>query len=300
MKIKKYQNPDSSLPKQITQVALQPLARKIGRTPSGYSLNLINTGKELLRGEESKYKSSFPSQDAYYYGADYYFPKAEHTARLNPNLNQYDVNFGRNQYEIPRQDSIKFVSYLDKPVIAQQGTPTNGEFRVMNGTADVEHYYDAGHHTLIPKKGQDGNYYVYLNDVYDFDPDKVDQYTEKYPERHITSDVKKDTTPKWIKKIALSLMTLMGEPYETHQTVPVKFVDDTYTTVTSSNVRDIFKNVLNLHNVELIKPIDAFSEDEIEHMFVDGSGDDLINHWENIGIIKHNIGGNINYLNLFK
>ena len=285
--IKKYQHPDSPLLKQGVQFLFQNLARKIGRTPSGYSLNIPKIITELKDDKESDYRAAFKSQDAYYYGGDDYFPKSTHTPRLDPNIKQYDVNFGRDVYEIPRQDSINFVKYINQPIVARQGFPVNGEFHVINNTNSKENYYDAGHHTLTPKKGEDGNYYVYLNDRYDFD--NYNNYSSRYTKQD-------NPTPSWLQKMALKSMSLMGEPYETHQTVPVKFVNkqiNEQTEVTSANVRDMFKNVLKLHNVELIKPVDSFSEDELKTMFVDGSGDDLIEHWKSLNLIKHKQGGSI-------
>ena len=274
--IKKYQHPDSPLLKQGVQFLFQNLARKIGRTPSGYSLNIPKIITELKDDKESGYREAFKSQDAYYYGGDDYFPKSTHTPNLNPNLKQYDVNFGRDVYKIPRQDSINFVKYINKPIVAKQGFPKNQEFQVINSSEFKENYYDAGYHTLTPKKGEDGNYYVYLNDKYDFD--NYDDYSSKYNKQD-------NPTPSWLQKMALKSMSLMGEPYEVHQTVPVEFVD-TQGESTSSDIRDMFKYVLSLHGVELIKPVDNFSEDEIQRMFIDGSGDDLIQHWRNLNLVK--------------
>lgn len=276
--VKKYQHPDSPLLKQGVQFLFQNLARKIGRTPSGHSLNIPKIITELKDDKESNYRAAFKSQDAYYYGGDDYFPKSTHTPRLNPNLKQYDVNFGRDVYEIPRQDSINFVKYINKPIVAKQGFPKNQEFQVINSPDFKENYYDAGHHTLIPKKGEDGNYYVYLNDKYDFD--NYDDYSSKYNKQD-------NPTPSWLQKMALKSMSLMGEPYETHQTVPVKFVDSDFYNKQPKTLREMFKNVLDSHKVDLVKPLDSFSEDELKTMFVDGSGDDLIEHWKSLNLIKH-------------
>ena len=282
--VKGNYNSNSPLYKQIAQTLVQPIARKIGRTPSGFAIDIPNIVKELGNNETTRYVDSFPSQDAYYYGSEKYFPKATHEPRINPSIKQHDVNFGRNVFEIPKQDSINFVNNLNNTIVARQGYPINEEFRVVNDINSDPYFYDAGNHTLIPKKDKNGNYFVYLNDVYDFDPKQATHYVEKY-----SRDQKDNKTPNWVKPIALEAMTLMGEPYEVHQTVPVKFVNkqiNEQTEITSANVRDMFKNVLKLHNVELIKPVDSFSEDEIRQMFVSGSGDDLVQHWRNLNLVK--------------
>ena len=63
----------------------------------------------------------------------------------------------------------------------------------------------------------------------------------------------------------------------------------------------MFKNIIKSHNVELDVNLDALSEEDLQQLNVPGgSGDDIVEHWKNLGLLKRKHGGILNYFNFFK
>lgn len=286
----------------ITKALLQPIARRMGRTPNGFSGDIKQAIKEARRGEESRYIESFPSQDAYYYGPYNYFPKAETAGKLNPNLRHVNVNFGRDTMYIPRHDSATVTNTLGIRSVIPQGAvgSVGGVYKILNGNnSRVDNFYDAGRHGITPMRDENGNYYMYLDDIYDFEG--AESYLKSYGQQDV------NTTPYWLQKAAVRGMQLVGTPYETSQKVPVKFVDPV--TFTQPNgewdgeggLKAMFKNIIKSHNVELDVNLDALSEEDLQQLNVPGgSGDDIVEHWKNLGLLKRKHGGILNYFNFFK
>jgi hypothetical protein len=63
----------------------------------------------------------------------------------------------------------------------------------------------------------------------------------------------------------------------------------------------MFKNIMKLHNVDLNVDVDALSEEDLQQLDVPGgNGDDVVEHWKHLGIVKQKQGGILNYFNYFK
>jgi hypothetical protein len=140
-----------------------------------------------------------PSQDAYYYGPYNYFPKAETQGKLNPSLSHVNVNFGRDTIYVPRHDSATVANEVGVRRVMPQGAHgPEGVYGILNyNNACVDNFYDAGRHGITPMRDENGNYYMYLDDIYDFE--NAESYLNAYGRYY-------STTPYWLQKAAVTGM----------------------------------------------------------------------------------------------
>ena len=272
---------------------LKTIAARYGDTPSGFKGDIKNATKEILRGEHQAYKESIPSQRTYIFG-EQNFPVSKEHAIIDPSLPQYDVNFGLDTLYVPKQDSVIIEEQMGRPhTKAQFG---NGPFFTQLNETDVSkpNYYDAGKHTIIPSKDKDGKHVMIYSDVYDFN--NTDAYMKKYSTAR--GDAKQDLSNSPLAKLAIGAMKFIGQPYEVHQTVPIKYVDKQPVGQWDSNkgsIRSMFKALAKLHNVQFKTPLENIPEEELDAAYnnPDMTGDELVQYWKEIGFVKRN-GGKLN------
>lgn len=266
---------------------LKRVAARYGDTPSGFTGDVVKATKEIIKGEHTPYKASIPSQRTYLF-EEKNFPVSTHQPVFDPSLPQYDVNFGTDTLYIPKQDSVTLMQNLNNRVVMNQSDELikfpKGYVTLHFTKHPSEYYYDAGHHSVTPKI-KDGKLVLQKDDVYDFAGDPED-YISKYSNSGNESS-------DWERKAAIKLMDWIGQPYEVHQTVPIKFVEDIPSNKVGSD-REMLNNILRAFNKEFKKPIDQLSDKEVSAALTNRhlKGDDLIKEWESKGMLKKE-GGSI-------
>lgn len=276
---------------------LKRIAARYGDTPSGFSGDVVKATKEIINDEHSHYSASIPSQRTYIYG-EQNFPASTHESVFDPSLAQYDVNFGVDTFYVPRQDSAAFMQNLNKRAVKWQNADIvqfpNGIINFpYTSKPNVAYFYDAGRHQITPKIDENGNPVVQLDDVYDF-AGSTDKYIQKY------TTVEPSQSPDWLRKLAVRGMQYIGTPYEVHQTVPVKFTENTENASEGADDRTMLSNILRAFNRQFKKPVDNMTDEEISSLLTNRNmpGDKLIKEWESKGLLQKH-GGTLNYFDYF-
>lgn len=267
------------------------IAERYATTPSGFSGNVVQSTKQILNGEVSPYTNgpAKPSIETYLYGTSK-FPKSSTKPRIDVNVPQYDVNFGLDTLYIPKQDSILIERNLNKSFSKSQFG--HGPFYTDLKGIDQNkpNFYDAGKHTIIPRK-KDGKHYMEYSDIYNFD--NAEQYLKKYGSKSESDSVKSNV----LAPLAVKAMELIGVPYEVHQTVPIKYINgDVFGSANS--YREYLQKLAQFHKVKFRSDISKLSDEELESIYsVENeqnlTGDEIVKIWKGKGLVSFKQGGSI-------